>query len=222
MKPDDESSREELERRIQEREKRMAETKARLQQAEVWERTERVDRITSRVKLTALGIGAIIVLSGVVWGVSKLADLAPNNECGFHEHASFRVFDGLQELSFQHPRFDMSKMAMKAHLHQPNDYQIHLEGACADVSNFFALMGMKLRAGYLKLDPELHDGRVLENDGNESLRFFLYRDAGGNGTWEEFPELPGHQLRDNQRALIAYGSYTSDQIATMQARVPVL
>lgn len=220
MTPDDEPSREEIERRIQEREKRMAEMKAKLQKAEAWEKTERVDRITTRVKLTAIGIGAIIVLSGAVWGVSQLADLGPKNECAFHEHASFRVWDGPQELSFQHSRFDMRNMAMKAHLHQPNDYQVHLEGKCADVSEFFSLMGMMLRTGYLKLDSELHEGRVLEDNGNETLQFFLYHDAGGNWTWDSYPDLPGHQLRDKQRMLVAYGNYTTQEIAQMQAQVP--
>lgn len=219
MTPEQEPSREELERRIQEREKRIAEMKAKLGMAESFERTERMDRVATGVRLTAIGIGLLVLLAGGAWGLSKLSDLGPE-ECRFHEHATFRVYEHDEELGFKHSRFDMRNMAMRAHLHQPNDYLVHLEGACASVADFFSLMGMKLEPGYLRLDKELHDGRELRDDGNNTLQFYLYHNVEGNWTWEPYQDLPRHQLRDQQRMLAAYGNYTSEEVSIMQARVP--
>ena len=209
-------SREELERRIQEREAKMQKMRTQLGRADSFQKRERRDRVFTRVKLAAVGVAAIIVLSGGVWGASKLASLGPE-KCNFHEHASFRVFDEGQQLSFQHPRFDMRNMAMKAHMHQPNDYQVHLEGGCANVKTFFSLMGMSLKPGYLKLDTELHVGKVLRDEGNLTLRFFLMTP---DGNWTEKPDLPNHQLRDQQRALITYGNLTFEEIARQRGLVP--
>lgn len=222
MTAEEEPSAEDLRRRSEERGKRMAELRGRLDQADAWEKAERRDRISTGFKLVAYGAAALVVLAGGVWAVSQLASLTPDNPCGFHEHASFRVADGGQLLSFQHPRFDMRNMAMRAHLHQPNDNQVHLEGRCASVSEFFGLMGMTLKPDYLKLDGELHGGRILRSDGNHTLGFYLYHDVAGNWTWEPYADLPGHQLRDKQRMLVAYGNYTDEQLTDLQARVPAV
>jgi hypothetical protein len=208
--------------RIREREERMRRLKSQLDRADAAQRMEKRERITSSAKLVALSVGVLLVLAGGVWGVNQLAGLVPDNACKFHEHATFRVFDRGQELGFQHPRFDMRHMAMRAHLHQPNDYQIHLEGGCADVAEFFGLMGMEIRPGHLRLDQELHGGGALADDGNDTLRFYLYHEVEGNWTWQEYDGLLGHQLRDRQRMLITYGNLTDEEVAYQQSRVPAV
>lgn len=212
----------EVKERIRERQERMRKMKADLVRTDAFQKAEKVDKIATRAKLTAIGIAALVLLAGGVWGANKLGDLVPENQCGFHEHANFRVFDQGRELEFKHPRFDMKYMAMKAHLHQPDDSQIHLEGDCADVSTFFSLMGMKLRPGYLKLDDELHASKELQDNGNDTLRFFLYHKEDGNWTWTEKPDAPDYQLRSMQRLLITYGNLTDDNIQRQQSRLMVL
>lgn len=164
----------------------------------------------------------ILALTGVVWGYVEVDSKLEAKGCNFHEHATFRVVDEGQVLSFKHPRFDMSNMAMKAHLHQPNDSQIHLEGKCASVDDFFSLMGMKIEPGLLQLDHELHGGKVLEDEGNRTLRFFLYHETPDDWKWEEYPGLLDHQLRDGQRMLVIYGEYTDEEITAFQDQVPRL
>lgn len=212
----------EAKERIRERQERMRKIQDDLARAEAFEKSEKTEKFSSGVKFVALGLAALVVLAGGVWGVSKLGGLLPENQCAFHEHANFRVFDRGEELSFRHPRFDMQYMAMKAHLHQPDDSQLHLEGACADVAKAFDLMGMDLRPGYLKLDNELHAGKVLENHGNDTLRFFLYHDVEGNWTWTESPDAPDHQLRSKERLLITYGDLTDEEIRREESRVMAL
>lgn len=209
-----------LETRIQERQARIEKMQGELKRAEAFERHERTEKISTGLKMTALVVGVLLALSGGVWGVSQLSDLTAKESCNFHEHATFRVVDEGQVLSFQNPRFDMQHMAMRAHMHQPNDYQIHLEGGCATVREFFSLLGARLEPGELTLDDTLHDGKVLRDDGNRTLQFHLYRDVDGNSTWTPFPGLADHQLRNGQRMLVAYGNYTDEQLAVLQSRVP--
>lgn len=219
--PAEAPSPDDIQESIKEREERIAKIQGKLKQSEVWERAERKERVSSGFKLVALALAVLVVMAGGVWAVSKLTSVF-HAECQFHEHASFRVAVEGDVLSFQHKKFDMQggPMPMRAHLHQPNDYQIHLEGSCADVGDFFSFMGMKLKPGYLKLDDVMHDGRELREDGNNTLRFYLYHDVGGNGTWEPYEGLIGHQPRDQQRMLVAYGNYTQEEVASLQARVP--
>lgn len=221
MAPNEDVPPEELQRRIEEREKHIAQMQAKLRRTEAFEKRERADKISGTLKLAALGIAAILVLAGGVWGVSKLASLGPA-ECRFHEHATFRVVVDDRELSFKHNEFDMrgGPMPMRAHLHQPDDAKIHLEGGCADVQTFFSFMKVKVGPDHLKLDDVLHGGRDLRPDANNTLQFYLYHPVAGNWTWEEYPNLLDHQLRDKQKMLVTYGNYTTDELSMFQARVP--
>lgn len=199
----------------------MEKLQSRLERAEKFDRRERRDRTVRAAKLSALAVGAIIVLSGAVWGFTALADVLRGPECeqiGFHEHTTFYVFDEGERLRFVGERFDLDPMPMRAHLHQPNDYMLHLEGDCATMREAFAFMGMDLQKGRLRLDQETHGGKVLEDNATHTLRFFLYSPEGE--AWSEFPELPGHQGRQGERILITYGDLTDEEIAGQQAQVP--
>ncbi len=177
--------------------------------------TQRAGR-TGRLARKAI-IPAVVLLagSGIAFGFYWTATHAP--DCPGHWHATYQVFDEGEQLSFQHPRFDMRSMSMRTHIHQPKDYLMHLEAGCADVSEFFDDMGMDLRQTSFELDEELHEGQKLQNEGNLTLRFFM---APSNGTWQEMPGLPSYQPRDGDRFLITYGNLLPEEIARQQQAVP--
>lgn len=168
--------------------------------------------------LRKAGVPVALVLlgSGIAFGFYWTATHQP--DCPGHWHATYKVFDEGEELSFQHSRFDMRYMSMRTHIHQPKDYLMHLEAGCADVSEFFDAMGLELRRTSFELDEELHDGETLANQGNMTLRFFM---APTNGTWQEMPNLPSYQPLDGDRFLITYGNATIEEIARQQALVPL-
>ncbi|MGH2625660.1 MAG: hypothetical protein ACRDHY_03290, partial [Anaerolineales bacterium] len=101
----DEPPREELEQRIREREERISTMKEKLGRADAFEESQRKDRIATSVKLSALAVGALLLLAGGVWAVGKMGDFVPDSACKFHEHATFRVFVDGQFLIYQHPEF---------------------------------------------------------------------------------------------------------------------
>lgn len=213
-------STEEIERRIQEREKArqgLLKENERLQMAK---KIERKQRFTETARFSAIAVVAVLLLAGAGYGYTSLSSSLDEKSCKFHDHATFRVVDEDEVLRFVHPRFDMDRMAMRAHLHQRDDATLHLEGGCANVQEVFGLMGMKIKPGYLKLDQELHDEKELVDEGNRTLRFFLYHEVDDQMVWEEDPRLLGHQLRDGQRLLVIYGNHTDEEITQYQAMVP--
>ena len=167
------------------------------------------------LRKAAVPVGLVLLGSGIAFGFYWTATHQP--DCPGHWHATYLVFDEGEQLSFQHPRFDMRSMSMRTHIHQPKDYLMHLEAGCADVSEFFDAMGMDLRRDSFELDKELHEGRTLANEGNLTLRFFM---APFNGTWQEMPGLPSYQPHDGDRFLITYGNLLPEEIARQQEAVP--
>lgn len=161
--------------------------------------------------LLILGIGLVVGMPYVQ------ENYLTDKGCPGHWHASFKVYDEGQELNFQHPRFEMNPMPMRGHLHQPNDWKMHLEGGCLTVSGFFDNMGMDLTRDSLQLDNELHGGRVLAVEGNNTLGFFV---GLSNGTWIEKPDLPSYQPKDGERILVTYGTWTDEELKRWQERVP--
>lgn len=123
------------------------------------------------LRKAAVPVVLVLLGSGIAFGFYWTATHQP--DCPGHWHATYKVFDEGEELSFQHPRFDMRSMSMRTHIHQPKDYLMHLEAGCADVAEFFDAMGLELRRTSLELDEELHDGKTLANQGNMTLRFFM-------------------------------------------------
>ena len=164
-------------------------------------------------------IPVLVVLGiGLVAGMPYVQDnYLTDKGCPGHWHASFQVYDEGEKLSFNHPRFDMNPMPMRGHLHQPNDWKMHLEGGCVTVGDFFDNMGMDLRRDSLTLDSELHGGKVLRDDGNMTLGFYV---GLTNGTWIEKPDLPSYQLKDGERMLITYGIVTEDELRRQQDAIP--
>ncbi|MBW3583683.1 MAG: hypothetical protein KY455_11345 [Euryarchaeota archaeon] len=210
----------EIERRIREREAKVERLRQSMEKEARVKRLERKETVARSAKTTAFVLAGLLVFAGAAWGYFKATDMLEESGCSFHEHATFQIVDQGEVLRFQHSRFDMKHMEMRAHLHQPDDSKVHLEGGCATVQEFFGIMDMKIRPGHLQLDTVLHDDKVLKDEGNLTLRFFLYHEVGGNWTWEEYPKLLGHQLRDGQRMLVTYGDYTDEEIARYQAGVP--
>lgn len=205
--------------------RRLDELRHRLAAAERYKELERRDRFVAAAKLGALALVAVVLMAGIVWAAPRILKIG-ERPCSWHEHATFRVFVRGEQLSFQHPKFDMGGpgkpglLPMRAHLHQPDDYTLHLEGACATTSDFFGFVDATLKRESFKLDPYLHNATLLNNEGDRMLRFFLFLPEPGNGTWVEKPDLPGHQPRNGQRILITYGNETASQIQDEQARVP--
>lgn len=177
---------------------------------------ERRTRPGRLLRKAIVPLAVLLVGSGVAYGFYYTSTHAP--ECPGHWHATYQVFDNGTALDFQHPRFDMRSMSMRTHIHQPKDYLMHLEGGCANVSEFFQDMGMRLRQTSFRLDEQLHEGMTLANEGNMTLHFYV---APSNGTWQEVPDLPSYQPRDGDRILISYGNPSTDEIARQQATVPM-
>lgn len=181
------------------------------------------------------GIAALVILLiaggawGAVWVYNSTKDKCEFSRENLHEHASFAVFEdgyenGTKRLSFQSPKFDLEGprseglLPMKFHMHQPNDFQFHMEFGCATMEDFFSFVGGRLRAGHLKLDPYLHGSKVLEDNDTMQLKFYL-RQVDGN--WVEKPDAHQIQLRDGQRLLITYGRANETKLQAQQAAVPV-
>ncbi len=183
------------------------------------------------VKTFAVWGGILVGSAGVVWGLVYLSGLG--EDCALeelHEHATFYVYDNGTRVRFQHPKFDMEGpgeaglLPSKVHMHQPNDYQVHLEFGCATMGQFFGYMGAEFEEGRFQLDDVVNGGKVLEDEGNMTLRYFLFMPdedrSKHNGTWIEKPDLPSHQGRDCQRMLITFGELTDAMIAEQQKSVP--
>lgn len=123
-----------------------------------------------------------------------------------------------KDLNWTHPKFDIQPRGvfpLKAHLHQPNDWKLHVEVECTTMTQFFGYMGVQLHAGHLKLDTIHHEGETYADAGAEKLRFFLQ----DQGVWGERPDLPSVQARDGQRMLITYGASDAAEIEAQKARV---
>lgn len=209
---------EDLERRIKERQNRIQKIKTRIDRSNAFDRSERLGKIGAGVKMTGIAIAVLLVLSGGVWAFSTLTASTNSRGCHFHEHATFRVFDEGKMLRFQSPRFDMSAgMPMRSHFHQPDDATIHLEGGCSTVASLFGVLGMKLRPGYLELDDVLHGGKVLQDQDNRTLQFWLMP---AKGEWTLDPDLPQHQPRAREMFLVTYGNPTPAELAREQAAIP--
>lgn len=199
---------------------------ARERRAERVRKGERKKLPAKALKNAALVVVVVLVLAGAVYGVNKLNTLAPS--CALqssHEHATFYIYDNGELLHFKHPKFNMQGSGVgvlpgKMHMHQPVDDQLHLEFGCGPFGQFFDYTGMELRPGYLKLDEELHGGKVLQDQGNQTLKMYLFEPDMDNvplGNWTLKPDLHKHQLRDCERALITYGNQTDQQIEQQRA-----
>lgn len=187
-------------------------------------RRARYEANKPRFQMPAIPWKSFAIPAAVILGVGLVAGMPYVQEnylldkgCPGHWHASFRVYEDGEPLSFQHQRFDMRYMGMAGHLHQSNDWKMHLEGGCLTVSGFFDNMGMDLARDSFELDKELHGGRVLETEGNQTLGFFL---GLANATWIEKPDLPSYQPKDGERILITYGTWTTEELKSWQERVP--
>jgi hypothetical protein len=213
----------ELEESQRERERRIAELKRKLDQGERFEKIERSENL-KRWGKTAVIVGvAILLLAGAIAGINKLSELTAS-DCPAHDHATFRLFINGTQISFQDQRWDMAgvgrpgKMPMKAHLHQPNDYLMHLEGGCTSVRQWFGYLDVDLKQDSITLDNIQHDGSTYRNNDTMMLRFYLWEPSTGN--WTEKPDILGYQMRDKQRLLVTYGVDDPVMLAQQQAAVP--
>lgn len=213
---------------------------ARERRAQRAKEAQRRDMPKRTMKRAAIAIAILLALVGVVAGVRFLSGLGPG-PCPLeqtHEHSSFYIYvpdeanaSSPKRVSLAHPTHDLrvpggqGKFPPKAHMHYPNDWQGHHEFGCATVSEFLGYIGMEVEPGHLKLDPQLNGGKVYDDAGNLTVKFYLflpdYDDRSGRtGNWSEKPDLPDHQPRDLERWLIAYGNWTDEQVQTMQNEIP--
>lgn len=197
---------------------------------------ERADLPKRAMKTVVIGAIVVLAVAGAAWGLPKLADLG-TDKCvmkNAHEHASFYVFDNMTRVRFNHPNFDLggganrnAYLPMKAHLHQDSageDWMLHLEYGCSTLGQFFGYLGADLKPGRFQLDQDLHERRVLQDDTNHTLSFYLWKpdrpNDKVNGNWTLFPDLHNHQMRQYEKALIVYGNYTEVELASLEAQVP--
>jgi hypothetical protein len=177
---------------------------------------ERVRR-RNRIVAAALAVG----LAGAVAFVF-LGD--EDRDCPGHWHATFAIYVDGERVRFPQPPYSWDgeggKLPLSLHMHAPDDEQLHFEPRsprCVGVQSALELLDVRIAPGELALSGA-HEGGphgdAYRDEGNRTLRVFL---EPRDGTLQEAPVagILGHQLRDGEKMLVAFGSYTPDQVRAM-------
>lgn len=201
---------------------------ARMQIVAEMERKEKAKRLSRSV---AIGLVAILVLAGAVYGISKI----PGPPKTVHWHAKFEVWVNDQQLDFsafadRSQNYD-GKLYEPAHLHQPANI-IHNEAkeGQGTLSKFFLYdLGGKIVNDEIVLPPGVRPvSGDFKNDGNKTLRMFLdqtpYEDqinkTAPKSAWKPVTDIPNYSFHDGDRILVIYGNYTPDRVAQIEAQFP--
>jgi len=182
------------------------------------------DPVARRRRTQVLVAVGILALAGVVGFLALNAD---RRDCPGHWHATFAVYIDDERLPFPQPPYSMDReggeMPMSLHMHRPNQELLHFEPSsprCVGVGPALRSIDVRLEPGELRLEGAHSAGPMggtYRDDGNRTLRVFIEGDEG----LQERPvrDVLGYQLRDGEKLLVAYGSYTQDEVEDLMDRI---
>jgi hypothetical protein len=171
----------------------------------------------------------ILVLAGIAAGfyfTSKNAQACPS-----HWHSTFDVYvqegNGTRRVNFRHPSFDLNgQTPLRAHMHQGDGKnQLHFEGGgvCVGVEEAFRYVDVDLEGNSIRftgIHEDLGQDGTFREEGNKTLEVYI---ESPEGVWRHpsVGSILDYQLKDGERILILYGSFTDEQVAEFQAAMPV-
>lgn len=182
-------------------------------------------------------IAGLVALVGGGFGYT----LWQQNRCPGHWHASFYVYVDGARVSFDDPHFYLegsptyNRMPISSHVHQGRDYVFHFEPSpikCIKLQDATPYVGMTLSDDRLVLSGA-HDNIQLQGtthnqggtylkgtDANHTLEYYHKLP---NAAWEATTakDLNGRQLKDGERILVIYGGYGDNDLAGLEASVPL-
>jgi hypothetical protein len=163
---------------------------------------------------TAKAVGLVVLvgllLAGGVWAFQHL----PGGPGYGHTHSVFRMFVDGSEVSFNHPKFDMSSTRyMDSHLHVSGggestsaQYVIHEEGrqGVVTLGGFFESLGLKASTSSVTLD-KVQGGQTITNNATHSWQLWVDECADGPDNWNREGQLFKYKHRPHDRMLIVFG-----------------
>jgi hypothetical protein len=186
-------------------------------------------------------LAAIIVVAGVGIAFSGVLPAGPAAKKFGHEHPTFLLMIGGQEVSFNDPAYDLNRGVGggRVHMHYsgPGDptkmntwhVEAFFPGGIPDVTMkaIFEQYQVTFSQGYVKLDKlDSHNGTEWRDTGNQTWHVFVSRTVdhapqGNRTAWEQVPgDYSQFVPRDGDHILITYGDLSPTEIARQEALVP--
>lgn len=147
-----------------------------------------------------------------------------------HDHASFAVFLGGEQVRFVSPDYDASTLGMgPPHMHVGDGKEVwHIEGSFPDgtpdltLEDMFVYNGVKFRQGYMKLDAKGgHNGTEWRDQGNATWQVYVSKMVGDRrGPFEPVADYAQYMPQDLDQVLLTYGELTPEELARQQRAVP--
>lgn len=219
-------SAEELERRIKEREERMRELNERLERSERAERIERSEKRRDLLKVTAIGVAAILIIAGAVYAFNLL----PGGPRTGHEHYVFRIYNETEEIKFDDPWFDFSRTkAVRAHMHFSGpestnaQYVIHSESRLGiNLRYFFNTIDVELGPDHVELDGHIHNDARWDDNDTHAWQLWVDGCRDGPDQWVKQERLGSYHPDQHDRMLIVYAPRTANEttLAVQMTSVP--
>lgn len=177
-------------------------------------------------KYALIGIIAVAVVAAAATFYKP-----PAVEAFAHDHATFGVFIGGQDVGFSHPDYDASKRGHgPPHMHSSDGRAVwHIEGRFPGgkpdltLEDLFVYHSVKFRGGSMQLDTMAgHNGTEWRDQGNATWQVFVSRMAGDQRAPFEGVEgdISQYVPQNMEKVLITYGEPTPADLARQQSLVP--
>lgn len=183
--------------------------------------------------LIILGLAALV--GGGFW-----VTVLNQSVCPGHWHAEQQVYIDGHHVTFVNPHFYLegpsqgvpNTMPVSSHMHQGNPDEWHFEpnpSTCIKLGNAERFIGMSVDSSKLELSGAHSD---IPLEGAEHNQAGTYAVAGnktltaysqvpdGQWTTESVGHLMGRQLKDGEKVLILYGTYTDAQVRALKSAEP--
>jgi hypothetical protein len=202
-------------------------------------RAERVKQQRLKTALPKYGRYALIAVVVILAVGAAMVLYKPASPLKFgHEHPSFSLFIGGQEVSFNSVDYDIANIKNHVHMHTAAGDPVrahtwHLESNFPNgipdltLQHIFAQYGVTFSQGYLKLDThDEHNGSEFRDTGSTVWHVFLSKNiANSTGNQRQaFEPVPGDYSqaipRDGDKFLITYGDLTPEEITREEGLVP--
>ena len=161
----------------------------------------------------------LLAVAGVVYAFQQSAET--RRECPGHWHSTFQVWIDGERVPFPQPPYMLApqgKLPLSMHMHSPSQEILHFEPSpkpeCLGVADTFDLIDVDLGQDRIVLDGEHGMDGTYEAEGNKTLRYFL-QPKDGDLREVEWSSLRDRQLANGEKLLVAFGTYTDDQIKAM-------